>query len=207
LPDGGPHRGVMSDPQWSFFIDRGGTFTDVVARSPDGALSTAKLLSENPGRYPDAAVAAIRRLTGVGDGPLPPCAVRIGTTVATNALLERKGVATCFVTTRGHGDALLIGYQNRPDIFVRDIRRPPPLAARVIEVDERVTAAGAIDQPLDLADAEAALRAAYAAGLRSVGIALVAIVSRRMRRRWRRWRRGSASPRSWKAIASRRSSG
>ena len=173
LPGGGPHRGGMGDAQWSFFIDRGGTFTDVVARSPAGVLSTAKLLSENPGRYLDAAVAAIRRLTGVGDGPLPPCSVRIGTTVATNALLERKGVATCFVTTRGHGDALLIGYQNRPDIFARDIRRPPPLATRVIEVDERVTAAGVIDRPLDLADAELALKAAYDAGLRAVGIALV----------------------------------
>ena len=157
---------------WRFFIDRGGTFTDVVARSPNGRLLTAKLLSQAPG-YPDAAVEAIRRLTGVRDGPLPPCEVRIGTTVATNALLERKGAPTLYVTTRGHGDALLIGYQNRPDIFALDIRRPPAVHARVVEVDERVTIDGAIDRPLDLAAAERAMRAAHDSGLRAVAIALV----------------------------------
>ena len=162
----------MSGP-WQIWIDRGGTFTDVVARAPDGRLLTAKLLSDDPRRPDDAAVAAIRQLTGVAAGPLPPCEVRIGTTVATNALLERKGAAVCFVTTRGHGDALLIGYQNRPEIFAREIRRPAPLHARVIEVNERVRADGAVDRRLDLAGAEAALREAHAAGLRAVAIVLV----------------------------------
>ena len=158
---------------WHFWIDRGGTFTDVVAVRPDGGLETAKLLSEDPGRYDDAAVAAIRRLTGIAHGPLPPADIRIGTTIATNALLERKGERVLLVTTRGFGDALTIGYQDRPDIFARDIRRPPPLAAEVLEVDERVSAAGDILVPLDIAAAEAGMRAAFARGLRSVAIVLM----------------------------------
>lgn len=108
------------DQRWQFWIDRGGTFTDIVARRPDGTLVTHKLLSENPGRYRDAAVAGIRELLGVSDGDAIPVerieAVRMGTTVATNALLERKGEPTALVITSGFGDALTIGYQNRPSI-------------------------------------------------------------------------------------------
>ena len=117
---------------WRFWIDRGGTFTDVVARSPEGDLHADKLLSVDPGRYEDAAVEGVRRLLGLhSDEPIPEglvAEVRMGTTVATNALLEREGTPTLFVTTRGFGDALRIGYQDRPDIFALDIRLPAPLA-------------------------------------------------------------------------------
>src|SRR5215471_18293079 len=106
---------------WQFWIDRGGTFTDIVARRPDGRLVTRKLLSENPARYRDAAVAGIRALLGPGPGAAAIEAVRMGTTVATNALLERKGERTVLVITRGFRDALRIGYQNRPNIFARKI--------------------------------------------------------------------------------------
>ena len=104
---------------WHFWIDRGGTFTDVVARDPDGRLHTAKLLSSDPERYADAAVEAVRRLTGAGSGPMPPCALRIGTTIATNALLERKGEPVLLAVTRGFRDAIRIGTQERPDLFAR----------------------------------------------------------------------------------------
>ena len=120
---------------WQFWIDRGGTFTDVVARAPDGAVRTAKLLSEDPLRTEDAAIAAIRQLTDVATGPLPPCSVRMGTTVATNALLERKGEPCVLAITRGFGDALTIGSQERPELFVRQIVLPRPPHARVIEID------------------------------------------------------------------------
>src|SRR6266498_1106156 len=123
--------------RWQFWIDRGGTFTDVVARRPDGPLVTHKLLSENPSRYRDAAVAGIRALLGVPAGEPVPAerveAVRMGTTVATNALLERKGEPTVLVITRGFGDALRIGYQDRPRIFDRQIVRPEMVYSRVIE--------------------------------------------------------------------------
>src|SRR5271169_2369071 len=113
---------------WQFWIDRGGTFTDVVARRPDGALVTSKLLSENPGRAGDAAIAGIRGILGLApDDPLPVReidAIKMGTTVATNALLERKGERTVLVITRGFGDALRIGYQNRPKLFERRILLP-----------------------------------------------------------------------------------
>jgi 5-oxoprolinase (ATP-hydrolysing) len=158
---------------WQFWIDRGGTFTDVVAITPDGERRTAKLLSEDPGRYPDAAVAAIRELTGVVEGPLPPADIRIGTTIATNALLERKGEPTLLAITRGFGDALRIGYQERPDIFARHIIMPPPVYAKVVEVDERVTADGAVLRMLDRQAARAALQVAYDAGLRAVAIVLM----------------------------------
>lgn len=161
----------MSD--WRFWIDRGGTFTDVVARRPDGRLVTAKLLSEDPGRRHDAAEAAIRLLTDVGDGPLPPAAIRIGTTIATNALLERQGEPVLLAITRGFGDALTIGYQDRPDIFARDIRRPPPLFAEVVEIDERVAEDGTVLVPLDREAAAAAFARARAAGLRAVAIVLM----------------------------------
>lgn len=158
---------------WQFWIDRGGTFTDVVARRPDGALVTAKLLSEDPERRYDAAEAAIRQLTGAGDDPLHPCTIRIGTTIATNALLEREGAPVLLAITRGFGDALTIGYQDRPDIFARDIRRAVPLFADVVEIDERVAEDGTVLTPLDEAGAAAAFARAYAAGLRSVAIVLV----------------------------------
>src|SRR3954465_6410113 len=138
----------MTTGRWSFSIDRGGTFTDIAARAPDGRLLTAKLLSDNPGQYDDAAVEGIRRLTAEhGGGPLD--AVKMGTTVATNALLERKGEKLVLAITAGFGDALRIGYQARPDIFARRILLPEALYTDVIEVDERVTAEGEVLRPLD----------------------------------------------------------
>ena len=134
---------------WSFSIDRGGTFTDIVARAPDGRLLTAKLLSDNPEQYDDAAVEGIRRLMAEhGEAPLD--AVKMGTTVATNALLERKGEKLVLAITRGFGDALRIGYQARPDIFARRIVLPEALYDEVVEIDERVTAEGEVLRPLDL---------------------------------------------------------
>ena len=159
--------------RWQFWIDRGGTFTDVVARRPDGTLVTAKLLSEDPDRRHDAAETAIRQLTGAGDGDLPPCDIRIGTTIATNALLERQGAPVLLAITRGFGDALTIGYQDRPDIFARDIRRPAPLFTEVVEVDERVAEDGTVLIPLDRDAAAAAFARAFAAGLRAVAIVLM----------------------------------
>ena len=127
---------MPSIPRWQFWIDRGGTFTDIVARRPDGHLITHKLLSDNPEQYPDAALQGIRDLLGIPkDQPIPAehiAAVKMGTTVATNALLERTGEPTVLVTTRGFRDALRIGYQERPAIFARAIRRPKVLYARVI---------------------------------------------------------------------------
>ncbi len=158
---------------WHFWIDRGGTFTDVVARAPDGTATVVKLLSVDPEHYDDAAVEAIRRLTGIAKGPLPPADIRIGTTIATNALLERAGEPTLLAITRGFGDALRIGYQHRPDIFARHIVLPPPLYAEVAEIDERVDIDGAVAIPLDRTAAEAALRAAYDKGLRAIAIVLV----------------------------------
>ncbi|MDX9835073.1 MAG: hydantoinase/oxoprolinase family protein, partial [Desulfobulbus sp.] len=162
---------------WQFWIDRGGTFTDIVARSPDGTLATCKLLSDNPERYADAAVHGIRTLLGLApDEPIPPgCigAVKMGTTVATNALLERSGEPTLLVITRGFGDALRIGYQNRPELFARHIVLPELLHERVIEVDERVDAAGLVVVPLDTARAKQELRTAFADGLRAVAIVLL----------------------------------
>src|SRR3954451_9917422 len=157
---------------WAFSIDRGGTFTDVVARAPDGRLLTAKLLSDNPEQYDDAAVEGIRRLmAGAGDGPLGD--VKMGTTVATNALLERKGEKLALAITAGFGDALRIGYQARPDIFARRIVLPEALYSRVIEVDERVTAEGEILRPLDLDRALVDFEAAYREGYRAIAIVLM----------------------------------
>ena len=160
-------------PLWQFWIDRGGTFTDVVARAPAGAVSTAKLLSEDPARAEDAAIAAIRQLTGISSGPLPPCTVRMGTTVATNALLERKGEPTLLAITRGFGDALVIGTQERPELFVRQIVLPVPPQARVLEVAERVMADGTVLTALDEAAAVQGLAEARAAGLTSIAIVLM----------------------------------
>src|SRR6187402_682394 len=131
---------------WQFWIDRGGTFTDIVARRPDGTLHTHKLLSENPERYDDAAIAGIRALLAVAPGASLPVeqidAVKMGTTVATNALLERTGDRTVFVTTRGFADSLRIAYQHRPKLFVRRIELPSMLYEEVIEIDERIGAHG-----------------------------------------------------------------
>jgi 5-oxoprolinase (ATP-hydrolysing) len=162
--------------RWQFWIDRGGTFTDIIGRKPDGALVTLKLLSENPGRYSDAAVQGIRELLGVGDQPIPPGeidVVRMGTTVATNALLERKGDRTVLAITRGFADALRIGYQHRPRLFVRHIELPSMLYEQVVEIDERLGAHGDVVRPLDLQQAERDLRAAFDRGIRSCAIALL----------------------------------
>src|SRR5947209_14534356 len=138
---------------WQFWIDRGGTFTDVVARRPDGSLATHKLLSENPEQYRDAALQGIRNLLGLAaDAPLPAVAidaVKMGTTVATNALLERKGERTLLVVTRGFRDALRIAYQNRPRLFDRHIVLPELLYTKVVEVEERVGARGEVLVALD----------------------------------------------------------
>jgi 5-oxoprolinase (ATP-hydrolysing) len=161
-------------PRWQFWIDRGGTFTDVVARRPDGTLAAHKLLSENPGRYRDAAVAGIRELLGVApDAPIPADAievVKMGTTVATNALLERKGERTALFITRGFRDALRIAYQNRPRIFDRHIVLPELLYSKVVEVDERVGARGDVLVPLDEARLRAELEAVRREGYASVAI-------------------------------------
>ena len=159
--------------RWRFWVDRGGTFTDVVARDPDGGLHTAKLLSQDPGRYDDAALEAIRRLTDIRQGALAPAELRLGTTVATNALLERAGEPVLLAITRGFEDALAIGTQERPDIFARRITRPAPLYASVIAIDERVTAEGEVLIALDEQAARAALQTAYDQGLRAVAIVLM----------------------------------
>ena len=163
--------------RWDFWIDRGGTFTDIVARRPDGAVVTRKLLSENPGHYDDASLQGIRDVLGLDrDAPLPAdriAAVKMGTTVATNALLERKGERTVLVVTRGFADALRIGYQTRPDLFALRIVLPTMLHERVIEVDERVGADGEVLVPLDLERARAELAAAHADGIRSAAILFV----------------------------------
>lgn len=163
--------------RWNFWIDRGGTFTDVIGRDPNGALHARKMLSENPGAYRDAAVAGIRALLGLTPGaPIPAGVideVRMGTTVATNALLERKGDRTLFVTTRGFRDVLELGYQDRRNIFARQIVKPDQLYERVVEVDERVLADGRIERPIDLPAAIEAMKAAYETGIRAVAIALI----------------------------------
>jgi 5-oxoprolinase (ATP-hydrolysing) len=159
--------------RWEFWVDRGGTFTDIVGRRPDGSLAAHKLLSVSPA-YRDAAVAGIRHLLGVAPGaPLPAeqiAAVRLGTTVATNALLERKGEPTVLVITAGFGDALRIAYQNRPRIFDRHIVLPEQLYDRVIEVPERVGAHGEVVRPLAAGPVERELRAAFAAGFRAAAV-------------------------------------
>ncbi|MGW3360262.1 hydantoinase B/oxoprolinase family protein [Streptomyces bungoensis] len=153
---------------WQFWVDRGGTFTDIVARRPDGRLLTHKLLSDNPARYADAAVAGVRHLLGGSEQPVD--AVRMGTTVATNALLERKGERTLLVITRGFLDALRIGYQNRPRIFARRIDLPELLYERVIEVDERIAADGTVVRAPDLDALAGPLRQAYDDGIRAVAV-------------------------------------
>jgi len=164
-----------SDSQrWQFWIDRGGTFTDIVAKRPDGTLVTHKLLSDNPEQYRDAAVAGIRHLLGLAPGePITPAqvaCVKMGTTVATNALLERKGEPTLLVTTRGFRDALRIAYQNRPRLFDRHIVLPELLYSAVVEAQERIGAHGEVVEPLDEVLLKQELLAHYQQGLRSVSI-------------------------------------
>jgi 5-oxoprolinase (ATP-hydrolysing) len=167
-------NGAPHETGWAFWIDRGGTFTDVIARRPDGALTTLKLLSHNPGQYDDPVIAGIRASLGISaESPLPLeriDSVRMGTTVATNALLERHGEPTALVITRGFRDALRIGYQNRPDLFATNIVLPDPLYQRVIEADERVDASGRTIRPLDCDDLRDSLESAYRDGLRSLAI-------------------------------------
>ena len=162
---------------WRIWIDRGGTFTDVVAEGPDGRIVSHKLLSEDPGRYTDAAVEGIRRILGLAAGTAIPAGriaeVRMGTTVATNALLERTGDRVAFVTTRGFGDALRIGYQSRPEIFALEIRLPEMLYETVIEADERVAADGEVVTPLDEGALRRALQAAFDDGIRAVAVAFL----------------------------------
>jgi len=159
---------------WHFWIDRGGTFTDVVARDPEGRLHSLKLLSTNPGRYADAAVEGIRRmLADRAPEERRVASVRMGTTVATNALLERRGEPTALVITAGLRDALEIGTQQRPDIFALDIRVPPMLYTRVVEARERVSATGDVVEPLDEAALAADLEALHAEGIDAVAIAFL----------------------------------
>jgi 5-oxoprolinase (ATP-hydrolysing) len=162
---------------WQFWIDRGGTFTDIVAKRPDGAILTHKLLSENPERYRDAAMQGIRELLGLKAGaPLTGAsvdAVKMGTTVATNALLERKGERVALAITKGFADQLRIAYQNRPKLFTRRIVLPELLYERVIEIDERITATGEVLTKVDTASARRGLQQAFDAGIRAVAIVLL----------------------------------
>jgi 5-oxoprolinase (ATP-hydrolysing) len=165
---------TTNEARWQFWIDRGGTFTDIVARRPDGTLAAHKLLSENPEAYRDAAIQGIRDLMRVAPGaPIPSAridAVKMGTTVATNALLERKGAPTVLVTTKGFRDALRIGYQDRPDIFARQIIKPDHLYDQVVEVVERVLADGTVEAVPDLAAVRHDLATARAAGAEACAI-------------------------------------
>ncbi|WOD40505.1 hydantoinase B/oxoprolinase family protein [Nodosilinea sp. E11] len=170
----------LSGQRWQFWIDRGGTFTDIVARRPDGQIAIHKLLSENPDRYADAPIQGIRDLLGLGpQDPIPAEAieaVKMGTTVATNALLERKGDRTLLLTTQGFRDALRIGYQNRPDIFARHIELPEMLYERAIEVNERLSAQGDVLVALNTAEEErliGELQQAFDSGIRACAIALL----------------------------------
>jgi 5-oxoprolinase (ATP-hydrolysing) len=165
---------MANSQRWEFWIDRGGTFTDVIARAPDGTLTAHKLLSESPEAYRDAAVQGIRDLLGLKPGDAIPIerigAVKMGTTVATNALLERRGERTLLLTTKGFRDALRIGYQARPKIFARHIIKPDMLFERVVEVDERVRADGTVEHEPDLGPVRAALLRAQADGIAAVAI-------------------------------------
>ena len=162
---------------WQFWIDRGGTFTDVVARAPDGSLETAKYLSNNPESYRDAAVHGVRQFLGLGpDEAIPEGAidaVKMGTTVATNALLERAGEPTLLAMTAGLGDVIEIGHQARPETFALEVRKPAMLYESVIEVDERVLADGTVERALNLSSVRERLQGAYDEGLRSVAIILM----------------------------------
>jgi 5-oxoprolinase (ATP-hydrolysing) len=171
------HTATSHDSRWQFWIDRGGTFTDIVAKKPSGELVTHKLLSENPERYKDAAVQGVRELLGLrGDEPIPSErveAVKMGTTVATNALLERKGERTLLVVTKGFRDQLRIAYQDRPKLFVRKIELPELLYEDVLEVEERVSASGSVEISLDVKSTKNDMNAQFNKGYRSVAICLM----------------------------------
>ncbi|MDH6232459.1 5-oxoprolinase (ATP-hydrolyzing) [Mesorhizobium soli] len=164
----------MSTTKWDFWIDRGGTFTDIIGRDPDGGLHPRKLLSENPEAYRDAAIQGIRDLLGVKAGdPIPSDRIgdiKMGTTVATNALLERKGDRVLLLITKGFRDALRIAYQARPDIFAKEIILPEQLYERVIEVDERVRASGCVERLLDMASIQPEIVQAMQDGIDAVAI-------------------------------------
>ncbi|CAN8140711.1 5-oxoprolinase (ATP-hydrolysing) [uncultured Thiomicrorhabdus sp.] len=167
----------MNSKQWQFWIDRGGTFTDIVAMQPDGNLQTHKLLSENPEQYPDAAIAGIRHFLQTPaeqaiDVSQISC-VKMGTTVATNALLERKGEAVALITNQGFADALKIGYQNRPDIFALEVRTPKPLYQTAIEVSGRLDAQGTEIEALDEATTKQALAELKAQGFQALAIVML----------------------------------
>ncbi len=168
---------VDQQGRWQFWVDRGGTFTDIVARDPMGEIHSHKLLSDNPDQYADAALTGIRDLLGVArDAPLPRervDSIKMGTTVATNALLERKGDRTLLVVTAGFRDALRIGYQTRPDLFALEVRLPQMLYERVLEADERIGARGDLVRPLDLEGMRSGLCQAYGSGIRAVAIVLM----------------------------------
>ena len=172
-------NGMMAQKEggWQFWVDRGGTFTDVVARAPDGTLKTHKLLSENPEAYEDAALQGIRDILALGDdAPIPEAAieaVKMGTTVATNALLERKGDRTLLVVTKGFCDQLRIAYQARPRLFDMNIVLPEMLYERIEEADERVDARDQVLVPLDAEGLRGRLQAAYDDGIRSIAIVLM----------------------------------
>src|SRR5579875_3750794 len=161
----------MMELHWHFAVDRGGTFTDVVAWASDGRMRVEKLLSESPGQYDDAALEAIRRILAKEGGRVAE--VRIGTTVATNALLERKGEPVALAVTRGFGDSLRIGYQSRPNIFARDIILPQMLYSRVVEIDERIDARGNVLVALDEQDARTTFRKLRDEGIDAIAILLV----------------------------------
>ena len=166
----------FNSPKWHFWIDRGGTFTDIVAKNTNGKLIVHKLLSENPQRYPDAALQGIRDVLGVADSPIPTeriAAVRMGTTVATNALLEHKGDRTVLIVSRGFADALRIAYQARPELFALNIKLPEPLYERVVEIDERVDANGNVLTKIDTVSAKLLLESAYHDGIRTCAICLM----------------------------------
>ncbi|MDE0761587.1 MAG: hydantoinase/oxoprolinase family protein, partial [Planktomarina sp.] len=159
---------------WEFWIDRGGTFTDIVSQDPEGNLQTHKLLSENPEQYKDAAVKGISNiLENVSISQANIAAVKMGTTVATNALLERKGAAVLLMITEGFGDLLEIGYQTRPELFAMHIQRPELLYKSVVEVSERLSAEGQVITPLDMVQARHSMQAARASGVKSIAIALL----------------------------------
>ncbi|MDJ0642440.1 MAG: hydantoinase B/oxoprolinase family protein [Erythrobacter sp.] len=167
-------RGTADSGQWQFWIDRGGTFTDIVARKPDGVLLSRKYLSENPEQYEDAALYGMRQITGDRQLSFRTIrSLRMGTTVATNALLERKGEPTLLAITKGLGDAIEIGTQARPDTFALKIEKPAPIYADVIEIAERVRDDGSVETPLDGEQARLAFESAYASGLRAVAIVLM----------------------------------
>jgi 5-oxoprolinase (ATP-hydrolysing) len=164
---------ILNKKKWQFWIDRGGTFTDVVARSPRGDIQTLKLLSDNNLQYEDAAIEAIRRLMGTNNGIIDNSKiefVKMGTTVATNALLERKGERTLLVTTKGFKDALKIGYQTRPRLFDLEVILPEQLYEKVIEIEERISPMGEVLTPLDLSSAHKEMIRAYQNGITAIAI-------------------------------------